>query len=254
MDSEGIQKLIQWLSGLPLLPKSIISIIVVLGAILLLLLLWSKPHQNTDVSKSSAQQTPSPSPLLPSPSQTGNLQEQEVLRGEYISANIGGATVLAQTIPKSVNKEVAIIFDRITDQTALVNVALSGKVSIEQVNLNGSSTEARKSGFTVSIKVANLTGQEIKFKIPKGQIFENKELSPKRQNLAAKGEDAISLPPFSTKTVIVNALCINKGFPAPNNGLGNITIYELKNKQFLNQGDLWDWIADRLKDSGQTQR
>ena len=137
---------------------------------------------------------------------------------------------------------------------ALVNLALEGKVRIVEVKLITVNREPPNRKFAVLIVVKNQTSEDIKVKIPKGQVFENKQLKPKRQNLAAANEDIITIPAsFDISSpgvpITIEALCINKGFDYPNGNSGNITIFELNNKSFIGQKDLWGWIEDKLDTS-----
>lgn len=172
----------------------------------------------------------------------------KVLKYEYESVNIGGAVVLVQTAPNINKEEIAVLFDQIEDKSALVNLALERKLRIEEVKLNTKSSKSDNPSFSVSLTIKNLTNQEIKFIIPKGQVFENKEQITESQNLTAVREDTIKIPASGTINIEVNALCINKGLAPPSGGLGNVTIFELKNKSFVDQADLWKWIGEKLKE------
>lgn len=181
--------------------------------------------------------TPSPEPNL-----------SKILKYQYESVNIGGAVVLIQTAPDIEKEEIAVLFEQIADKSALVNLALDDKLKIEEVILNTKGKKSDNSKFSVSIKIKNLTNQEIEFTIPKGQIFENKDLETIKQNLAATHENTRKIPALGTITIDIDALCINKGLAPPDGGLGNITIFELKNKSFINQTELWKWIGEKLEE------
>src|ERR1043166_698899 len=189
--------------------------------------------------------------------QAPNSDEQikdKVLKKQFESINIGGAVVLVQTLPNASEEEVAIIFNQVKDKKALVNLALDGKVRIKKVKLITISRKPPNRKFAVLIVIKNQTGEDIEVKIPKGQIFENRQLRPRRQNLAAANEGIITIPASSDDSspgmpITIEALCINKGFDYPNGSSGNITIFELNNKSFADQKDLWEWIEGRLDES-----
>lgn len=67
----------------------------------------------------------------------------DVLEGKYSDANIGGGVVLAQMeIPKS---EWDLLFTPVTDDKALVNMALLGKVEVEKVVLDTIKDQKKRS-------------------------------------------------------------------------------------------------------------
>ncbi len=162
--------------------------------------------------------------------------------------------MLLQTTPDTPIEEVALIFSQIKDKIALVNLALKGTVNIDDVRLITIDPKPPNRTFEVRIKVRNQTPREVRVKIPKGQIFENKNVATRRQNLAAAGEDIITIPASTDSSpsiveIKIKALCINKGFDPPAGDLGNITIFELTNNKFLTQNELWEWLGDKLDKS-----
>jgi hypothetical protein len=208
---------------------------------------------------------PSPSPTAPQPDAEeayppGRDEQvrQQVLEREYETHHIGGARVLVETAPGATREEVAVIFDQVKDKVALVNRALDGKVKIEEVKLLTVEPEGPEREFAVMLKVRNLTGGELRLRIPKGQVFEHKQPEKKKQNLAAANEDFIVLkrpdgPDSPPVPITIKALCLNKGFPLPDGHPGNVTIFEVRNKNFINQDQLWDWIAEKRAKPGDSQ-
>jgi hypothetical protein len=179
-----------------------------------------------------------------------------VLQRRYESVNIGGAVVLIQTLRNGESdedvrdEEIAVLFDRVKDKDALVNVALAGRVLINEVKLNTINVERHE--FEVVMLIKNLTSRDVVVNIPQGQVFENKE-QVKRQNLAALRAETKTIPASASRQFRVRALCMNKGFDEPRGSLGNITIFELKNKRFINQQQLWDAISSRLEEDDESQ-
>lgn len=190
--------------------------------------------------------------IEPSPTPEEQVKKS-VMAGEFEEFNIGGASLIVKTLPNATEKEIAVIFEQIKDTEALVNVALAGKVKIEDVRLITENPQSDDRRFFVEIEVGNLTDKDIRIKIPEGQLFENKSLyaNKKLQNLATIREDIITIPASSKlpKPVRIEAFCANKGFDPPNNP-GNITIFELRRKLFVDQEDLWDWLDKNIDKSG----
>ena len=215
----------------------------------------------TSFNAKGSQENSSRDPHAPTPGQSLSSDDgithspeeitDAVLKKEYESVNIGGAVVLVQTTPDIPQEEVAIIFERVEDKEALVNLALNNKVKIQEVRLLTINPKPPRE-FAISMIVKNQTSKELRIKIPKGQVFENKQVTPRRQNLAAAKEDVIILPVSTDPDapgipINIVALCINKGFDPPNGSFGNITIFELRNKGFIDQKDLWYWIEEKLE-------
>lgn len=233
------------------------AVVVVFGARFTIHFVESRATENE--RRKVETQSPLPTPTqslnpdqdLTTASNTDEQIKDKVLKKEYESINIGGAVVLLQTAPNASNEEVALIFSQIKDKIALVNLALNGTVKIENVRLITINPKPPHRKFEVWVTVRNQTHRAVKVKIPKGQIFENKNSITRRQNLAAAGEDIIRIPASSdsspsTVVIKIEALCINKGFDPPAGDLGNITIFELSNNRFITQDELWDWLADKI--------
>jgi hypothetical protein len=209
-------------------------------------------------------QEPVPSPglaegAMPSPDEIKNA----VLNYEYESANIGGAVVVFKTIHGNnqngviKDKEIAILFKQVEDKDALVNVALKGTVLITEVKLITVDDNPLNRKFAVVMNIKNQTNQTVTVKIPKGQVFENKEMV-RKQNLTAVKEEVVIIPSAMASNsqgvpVRINAFCLNKGFDLPDRSPGNITIFELKDKGFVNQKQLWDLNDKKLKEAKKSE-
>ena len=223
--------------------------------------------RDTSPNEQASPQAAAPTPTTASSPTDGEAKIPSVAeiledgqRKKYESANIGGATVLFQTLPhlsKNNLEGVAVIFRQVQDKDALVNVALAGKVLIRSVMLITEDSNPKHRKLGVQIVVQNQTAKAVKIVIPRGQVFEHKQLM-KKQNLAAESEHVITIPAPKGRNspyvaIKIPALCINKGLDLPRDSLGNITIFELSNSKFLDQEDLWDWINQRINEEENSQ-
>jgi hypothetical protein len=93
--------------------------------------------------------------------------------------------------------------------------------------------------WKTEIYLKNNSDRNIKMKIPKGQIFENKKVGSGIQNVAASREYDLIIPANSRIAVEIEVFCINRHLSAPNGQQGNLTIYKIAHN-FNNQNDLWD--------------
>lgn len=91
--------------------------------------------------------------------------------------------------------------------------------------------------YSVDVKLKNNQPYDVLCVIPKGHIFENKEIGTGRQNVAAVRQYEISIPAGSTVTVTIEALCINQSYASPS-GPGNVSIFKIA-KPFSSQPGLW---------------
>lgn len=64
--------------------------------------------------------------------------------------------------------------------------------------------------------------------------------------IAADDNKLISIAPGEKKDVKVEAYCLNRELPPPDYAPGNVAIFELRNKGYFNQEQLWKYI-DRAK-------
>jgi len=92
--------------------------------------------------------------------------------------------------------------------------------------------------WTTDITVKNKTGATFRFKIRKGQIFENKQVGTGLQNVAAARDYVFDLPAGSTGVFQIEVLCINQKLSPPRGAL-NLTNF-MVGKNFQSQQDLWN--------------
>jgi hypothetical protein len=175
----------------------------------------------------------------------------EILSEGLEEKNIGGASAVAVTnwqfnSDKGIFKQPEELgFQKIANDEALVNRARKNDVVINQINIRP--LPNRK--FGVTIKVTNRTVNHLRCAIPKGQIFEIKDAfmpstePPAKTKMYPQGlakangdgdnnQDGIYvIPPLDEKTLEIIAYCLNENLAIPH-GIGNIAIYELKDKDF----------------------
>ncbi len=170
---------------------------------------------------------------------------QEIKEKDYEKENIGGTIFFLQTNAQF-SKEVIgtprlLGFERVTDPRALVNLALNGDIEISYVELQKG--DNRNNHF-VYLEIKNLKDYDLEFYIPKGQIFENKDWANSTQNLSSSTSlyDTISANGFLEITI--DAYCLNKSMELPVGAEGNITLFELKNKDFENGDQLWGIVEE----------
>lgn len=173
-----------------------------------------------------------------------------VLSNRRKSPNIGGLVALLQTNWqfKRKNDDEEIVyrepeelgFRQIFEGDTLVQLAIAGKLGIEDITLN--TEDASKNEYYVSFTVINLTSERITAKIPKGQIFENKRENTITQNLVIDNDYEISINGKSSGRFDIPALCLNKSLKPPEGTSGNITIFEVINKNYNSQDELWNLI------------
>lgn len=166
---------------------------------------------------------------------------RDILAGRYVHAGLGGDVVLAQmNIPQTKWMQ---IFIPVVDKNSLVNFVLSGDIQIERVILDTVKEELNDQQFIVFVILTNQSEEEIEFNIPKGQVFENKFPDDFSQNLVASDDyRQVIISPNEKKNVRVEAYCLNKNLPPPTGNIGNLTIFELRNKNFVTQAQLWNMV------------
>jgi hypothetical protein len=154
---------------------------------------------------------------------------------------LGGGNLLKQMrIP---DDGIAVLFEPIKDPSAAVNLAREGKIQIEDVVLDTLDQEDTTFKHTVSVSVKNKTDEGLSMNIPKGQIFENRLADSISQNLAAADDyQNIRVEARQRVGVKIGAHCVNQDLQPPQDVLGNITIFELTDKNFVSQNQLWKII------------
>lgn len=160
--------------------------------------------------------------------------------------NIGGMIAVLKTNSQFTNREVLhpefIGFKKVKRKDALVNLAKQGKLSIQKVSLQDSTDWDY---YDVILTLKNNTENHINFTIPKGQIFENKDINLKNQNLTAKEEESLFLDAFQENDFTIKSFCLNEKLlePTEEGNDGNVTIFEVSEKNFKTQRELWDNIS-----------
>lgn len=91
--------------------------------------------------------------------------------------------------------------------------------------------------WTAQITIQNKSNTRFRYKVKKGQVFENKKIGTGLQNVAAIKDYIFEIQPNSTETVSVEVLCINQKLKSPS-GSYNLTNFMI-HKDFQTQEDLW---------------
>lgn len=174
------------------------------------------------------------------------ISVEEILAGRYEEIGIGGGIVLAQTeIPLT---KWTSVFAPVVDENSLVNLVLRGEIQLERIILDTNKRETTDQELVVLVIINNKTREEMKFNISKGQVFENRFPENFGQNLvAAVDHKKILILPNEKKNIRVPAYCLNENLPPPFDNKGNLTILELRNKNFVNQAQLWKIIKRAKK-------
>jgi len=160
--------------------------------------------------------------------------------------NIGGMIALLRTNNQFSNREILhpkfIGFKKVEKKDALVNMAKQGKISILNVRLQKSTDWDY---YDVVLTLKNNTENGINFNIPKGQIFENKDIKNEIQNLTAINEEKCFLDGFQGDDFTIKSFCLNEKLSPPNEEgtNGNVTIFEIGEKKFRTQKELWAVVS-----------
>ena len=93
--------------------------------------------------------------------------------------------------------------------------------------------------WKIEISLKNNSDSDLKVKIPKGQIFENKKIGSGIQNVASVRDYQLIIPAKSRITVEIEVYCINRHLSPPTGQLGNLTIYKIS-QDFNDQQNLWN--------------
>jgi len=96
--------------------------------------------------------------------------------------------------------------------------------------------------YKVTVSLRNDTDKDVLCLVPKGQVFENKNVGSERQNLAAARDYRVIVPAQSRLTLEVDALCTNRTMGGPNGSSGRTTIFQITGL-FETQEDLWRIMA-----------
>lgn len=176
-----------------------------------------------------------------------NLPEiKRILDQQLDKKNIGGLVALLQTnwqFRKKDSKDGKTLikqpenlgFCEIIDQDSLVNLAKEGLIEVTELKL----FTDRNGKFYVRLKLENRHTHKLKCIIPKGQIFENRKVTTKTQNIVTSERYEIELDIGEVKYYDIETFCLNQTLDPPNYTDGRITIYEIINKNYMTQDDLW---------------
>ena len=173
-----------------------------------------------------------------------NQYLNEIAEKKLEEQNIGGIIFFLQTNIQFNSNEIVtpelLGFERIEDDNALVNLAMSGKIEIQEIKLiNGDGNNNHK----VFLKIKNLTDNPIICRIPKGQVIENKDFTDESQNLAiSEFHDEVYIDDIWEDTL--DAYCLNQSKKVPRGQVGNMAIYQVKDKRFSSGDELWEQLQD----------
>ena len=92
--------------------------------------------------------------------------------------------------------------------------------------------------WITEVALKNNSDDDVLCVIPKGQVFENKDIGTGIQNVAAEREYRLIIPAKSRLTVEISVLCINRSFSSPSGKAGNVTIFKI-DQPFKDQHELW---------------
>jgi hypothetical protein len=92
--------------------------------------------------------------------------------------------------------------------------------------------------WQTEISMKNNSDDDVMCVIPKGQVFENKNVGSQVQNVAASREYRLIVPGKSRIRVEIEVYCINRAFSSPRGGPGNVTIFRI-DRPFATQDELW---------------
>lgn len=93
--------------------------------------------------------------------------------------------------------------------------------------------------WQTQISLKNNSNHDVLCVIPKGQVFENKEVGSGIQNVAAGREYRLILPAKSKLKVEIEVYCVNRSFSSPSGRPGNVTVFQI-DQPFSSQEELWD--------------
>jgi hypothetical protein len=96
--------------------------------------------------------------------------------------------------------------------------------------------------YKVTLTLRNDTENDVMCFVPKGQVFENKNVGTERQNLAAARDYRVIVPARARLTLELEALCANRTMSGPNGSPGRTTIFRIA-EPFESQQDLWNIMS-----------
>jgi hypothetical protein len=96
--------------------------------------------------------------------------------------------------------------------------------------------------YKVTLTLRNDTDEDVMCFVPKGQVFENKNVGTQRQNLAAARDYRVIIPGRSRLTLELDALCTNRTMGGPNGSPRRTTVFRIAGA-FESQEDLWNIMS-----------
>lgn len=96
--------------------------------------------------------------------------------------------------------------------------------------------------YKVTINLRNDSAEDMLCVIPKGQIFENKQVGTGFQNLAVVRDYRLIIPSGSKISAELDAFCVNRSLSSPRSSTGNITVFKI-DKPFNSQDELWRMMS-----------
>jgi len=96
--------------------------------------------------------------------------------------------------------------------------------------------------YKATLTLRNDTDEDVMCFVPKGQVFENKNVETQKQNLAAARDYRVIVPARSRLTLELDALCTNQTMSAPNGSPGRATVFRIAGAFDLQQ-DLWNIMS-----------
>jgi hypothetical protein len=98
---------------------------------------------------------------------------------------------------------------------------------------------------TLALTVTNKTDQPITFTLGRGDIFETVNVSTNTQNFSLAQDYFFSLAPRETRTVTVEALCINQKKAGASNDPVRVTGVRVPRSVPGDQASVWNYMKQR---------
>lgn len=161
--------------------------------------------------------------------------------------NIGWHSAVADTFGKASFKEVDIeafnlLFSNIENSNSLFDLASKQQISIKKVILQKRSNKNKKttiSDYEILIELKNETNEKKQVVIPKGQVFENKNIGSGFQNIVNAEGSAQILEPQQQVRIRLPGHCLNRKLTPPVGQEANVTPLKV-NFEFDDQNTVWD--------------
>lgn len=185
--------------------------------------------------------------------QETNKELREIEKNNQLSNKLGGINAVIES-SKEFGSPIILTpellgYKIIEGTNTLVEHVKGDRIRLDNITLNTYSEEVdkprRKSDYYVSIELTNLTDSLIEAHIPEGQIFENREYQYEgkpSQNLATAESISIILEANESTKFQIPAFCMNREYHPPQEKDGNLTIYKMLKRGFLNNDQLWKWV------------